>query len=438
MEGTDQRELFTETTKTTIVSDNGAVLKLNARVSPGQCLFLRNDQSGREILCKVLAPRQAGEAGYTELQFTAYDPNFWNGSSTQPAASVAQKPTVQKEIEAPMDRSAPAPTRESLAPIGDEAPTTVPEAPAAAPGNPLLEPAHAFLEPSNRPAESAAKDPLPDWDEARDAQLLAALAAMNGGTKPLRESAPKETKVQGDTGQQAATADVSEQDQESSNTASEAPELPTPAFAIRRFREFRPRKNLVFVGIAASLVIAAVLGIAWHVKRRFSTHNVIRPSAVSALPQKQAQPAATQPSPIPAPAVAQNPPAKTAEAAAAPAAANAAATRTFASTDQPALGHATHQMSKQTNPGETIRAKIISQAPPAIPPWAKGLDLYPEVQLDALIDEKGNVVEAKPISGPRLLQPAAQRAVALWIFEPALSNGKPIASRMVLTVQFQK
>jgi hypothetical protein len=87
---------------------------------------------------------------------------------------------------------------------------------------------------------------------------------------------------------------------------------------------------------------------------------------------------------------------------------------------------------------EIIPPQIVSQAAPNVPPWAKGLDVDLVVQLNALIDEKGNLAETTPVSGPRLLQPAAQRAVALWVFEPALSNGKPIASHMLLTVQFQK
>jgi outer membrane biosynthesis protein TonB len=84
-----------------------------------------------------------------------------------------------------------------------------------------------------------------------------------------------------------------------------------------------------------------------------------------------------------------------------------------------------------------VPAKIVSQEPPAIPAWATGLEADEVVKLDALIDEKGNVVETKLISGPRILQHEAERAVALWVFEPALSDGKPIATRMVLTVQFQ-
>ena len=35
-----------------------------------------------------------------------------------------------------------------------------------------------------------------------------------------------------------------------------------------------------------------------------------------------------------------------------------------------------------------------SQSLPSIPPWAKGLDMDGIVQLDALIDENGNVAEA--------------------------------------------
>src|SRR5271169_5831324 len=77
VEGTERRELFTETTKTTLVFENGAVVNLNARVSLGQCVFLRNDQSGREILCKVLKWRQVGESGYADLEFTGRESRFW-------------------------------------------------------------------------------------------------------------------------------------------------------------------------------------------------------------------------------------------------------------------------------------------------------------------------------------------------------------------------
>jgi outer membrane biosynthesis protein TonB len=100
--------------------------------------------------------------------------------------------------------------------------------------------------------------------------------------------------------------------------------------------------------------------------------------------------------------------------------------------------HAVHRKAEEPSEAKTIPAKIVSQTQPSLPPWATGLDADPVVQVEVSIDEKGNVVETKAVSGPRLLQASAQRAVGIWIFEPALSDGKPIASHMVVTVEFQK
>jgi outer membrane biosynthesis protein TonB len=103
-----------------------------------------------------------------------------------------------------------------------------------------------------------------------------------------------------------------------------------------------------------------------------------------------------------------------------------------------ASGQPKHRHTKGPNGGETIPARIVAQPPPAIPKWAKGLDTDGVVTVDALIDEKGNLRATKALSGPRVLQHEAERAVALWIFEPALTDGKPTATHMVLTVQFQR
>jgi outer membrane biosynthesis protein TonB len=93
---------------------------------------------------------------------------------------------------------------------------------------------------------------------------------------------------------------------------------------------------------------------------------------------------------------------------------------------------------KNANSEGLIPAKILSQAQPAIPAWAKTLDLNPVVQLDAMIDSNGNLTSARPISGPRILYGEAERAVALWIFQPAMDDGKPTATHMTLTVEFQR
>jgi protein TonB len=87
---------------------------------------------------------------------------------------------------------------------------------------------------------------------------------------------------------------------------------------------------------------------------------------------------------------------------------------------------------------ENIPAKILSAPQPPFPTWAKKLDVGSVVRLDAVIDEKGNLGQTKIVAGPRLLERAAQQAVQLWIFEPAQLNGRPAATHMVLTVEFQR
>jgi len=114
------------------------------------------------------------------------------------------------------------------------------------------------------------------------------------------------------------------------------------------------------------------------------------------------------------------------------------ASKSAAGGDQDAIGQAKRRSLKAQNAGETIPPRIVAQPAPAIPPWAKGLDTDGVVKVDALIDERGNLRSTKALSGPRVLQHEAERAVALWIFEPALTDGKPTATHMVLTVQFQR
>jgi hypothetical protein len=456
VDGTEQRELFTETTNTTLVFDNGAVLKLNARVTPGQCVFLRNDRSEREILCKVLESRQAG---YTDLEFTVYDPNFWYIPAEQPAAA-APTPEPQKEMEAPMVVSDPAPTVESGSSTSEEIPVTVPGTWTTAPA-------------SHSPEATDESIP-PDWDEAKDAELHAVLAAMEASSQGQPESSKKETKqtapeASAKVGKQSETSSgKAGSDKTISNTTSEAKVLSSPASQTRSLRELIATQNPIAVRIAASLLIVGALGFAWHAMSGLFHSN--QPSVASTQSRPQA-PAGTPASQTPAstgatnannagaspsqstqkiqPTQAQSPVAAVAQRPATTTA-NAGAGRENKGTEDSAAPAAPKVVSadqaapvpaintSETKTAEITPAKIVSQTPPTLPEWAKDLDMDEVVKLDALIDEKGNVVEAKPLSGPRLLQAAAERAVTLWVFEPALSDGKPIASRMVLTVQFQE
>jgi Gram-negative bacterial TonB protein C-terminal len=472
VEGAERRELFTETTKTVLVSDNGAVLKLDAKVLPGQCVFLRNEKSGREILCKVLGSR---EAGYTDLEFTVYDPKFWEVPAEQ-APSNAPKPQAKKEIEEVMSNSAPVPSVESWAPASTEIPAANPESATSALTAPLPGTRESSASPSNGTDGADTKDAVPDWDEARDAQLVALLASMDGKSKARRES-PKPAKDPGDAASAAPSPDAANQAAHTdSKVAGGGAAALSPIFAtVGKIRDFVAKQNPIYVGAVAVVLIAVMAVGVWHARSSPAPVNN-RLSAFSVPATQQVPTAAAQAPGTPSAGAASvnngGPPSggtspnarplteaqKNGVAVAksvTPATASSDAPRSgndadsaessqprfvepAANSDENGAGHEIHRNSNQTKNAENVPAKIVSQTQPDIPTWAEGLDIDPLVKLDALIDEKGNLVEAKPISGPRVLQASAQRAVALWVFEPGLSDGKPAATHMTLTVKFQK
>lgn len=594
VEGTDQRELFTETTKTTLVFANGAVVKLNAKLTPGQCIFLRNDRSEKEILCKVLDSRRAGQAGYTDLEFTSYDPKFWDVSDHQPAVAAAapklsaqdkleaaanspiatpsaesgasgnrQKSDAQKKIEAAVKNlastpsadetpvpaeqlsetgtnlswekmmetadevPAAAPRNESSTPEGDEIPARDPEPPTTsqttstlvASAAPLvLESPHESLShlPSRKGTETPASaevftrnespaivpesaatsqtattllaSPTPivleaaheslaalkkheptdeelDWNAVKDAEMLAALAKMEAGSKANQDPNAKEPA--------SAKAQAIAETDPAVAAAAEAKALSKAAArAGNTLRELTTVEKPVAIGIAAGFLLAASLALFWHMKSSLTPPSSSRPVAAASTSSqpKQTAPSSAAPSQTSAPStganagtaptqqsaatatqkpgasVAQNSvtapgtaggsPSKGAQDSAVAAAKLAAARGELTRADQEVLGLTTHR--KGSGNEDNAPARIVSQAAPAMPIWAQGTEMDHVVTLDALIDEKGNLVETKPLTGSHLLWPEAQRAVAIWVFAPAMKNGTPTSSRMVLTVQFQK
>jgi len=78
MEGSDQREPFSETTSTVLVLATGAVIRLSSSVAPGQLLFLTNEKTRKEVVCQVVKSKNYRSAsGYVELEFTEPVLGFW-------------------------------------------------------------------------------------------------------------------------------------------------------------------------------------------------------------------------------------------------------------------------------------------------------------------------------------------------------------------------
>ena len=56
--------------------------------------------------------------------------------------------------------------------------------------------------------------------------------------------------------------------------------------------------------------------------------------------------------------------------------------------------------------------------------------------VEASVDQSGNVVATKVISGPPMLRQAAVDALRRWKYQPAMLNGEPVAVQITVTIQF--
>jgi periplasmic protein TonB len=57
--------------------------------------------------------------------------------------------------------------------------------------------------------------------------------------------------------------------------------------------------------------------------------------------------------------------------------------------------------------------------------------------ISASIDANGNVVAAKALRGPLLLQQSAVDSVKQWKYSPAQENGKPVPAQVTVSVDFR-
>jgi periplasmic protein TonB len=73
---------------------------------------------------------------------------------------------------------------------------------------------------------------------------------------------------------------------------------------------------------------------------------------------------------------------------------------------------------------------------PRYPVIAKQAQIQGTVIIDAVIDEHGDVVQARVVSGPALLIPSALQTVLKWKYEPSYLNGEPISVEMHVEVHF--
>jgi outer membrane biosynthesis protein TonB len=464
-------ELFSENATTVLVFENGAALNLRSRLSVGQSVFLHNTQNGKEVLCKVLEAPPEGETGYTDLEFTNAIANFWDADSQsdtqavqedaqpqshvptgspaddplammlqtaskidvpsmskpggEPAAAMREELMAAHEM-APDPAAAPVP-----APDFEAAATTERPSPAAAPSGEQID---AALKQMSGAAQAAAAEGSeaanPDEEKhiaalmARDARLAKFAAFKEKQAEKLQRDATEKQSAKGE--------DKPGKESESSKEAAAPKSLPMQMSLVEQLTS---GKNATYLTIGVGVLILVAVGLIWHAMSSSFTQPA-RPRATSAPVATTApEPAATSPA-MPA-----------ASAPGAPATASAAAVepKSTPRSVEPKLrretgatdGAETRNRRPSASGDDGIEpAIVLSQPQPTLPPWAKDMEVDGVVKIDALIDEKGNVADTRVLSGPRGLQREAERALGLWVFEPARQNGKAIPSHLTLSVEF--
>ena len=81
-------------------------------------------------------------------------------------------------------------------------------------------------------------------------------------------------------------------------------------------------------------------------------------------------------------------------------------------------------------------AEAIKKIPPVYPALARAQKISGKVEVEAEINDNGDVFRAKAVSGPDMLRPAAEEALRKWKFKPASVDGINIPSKARITVAF--
>ncbi len=87
--------------------------------------------------------------------------------------------------------------------------------------------------------------------------------------------------------------------------------------------------------------------------------------------------------------------------------------------------------------GRVKPPRAISTPEPLYPSLAKQARIQGDVQIDAVIDTHGNVVEMQVLSGHPLLIPAALEVLRTWKYEPTYLNEEPVSVQLIVTIRFR-
>ncbi len=467
----EERDLFAESTTTVLVFEKGGVIRLTAAVTPGQLLFLSNEESKREVVTQVIRKRAYRPTEcYVELEFTEPAPGFWG---TEFSAATALLPKDEKLIAAAelisslettedeLDEATPPPSAEQVEALRREVealrtqinllqgqtPPAQMESPGAVSNPPPVPPVD--VPPPQTEAATYQSEKAP-WTE-----LSADVTPGEGEQKPQRAYTPH-------------------QDLPAKPALVFRKSMLPPKRSFRARGQFTPGFRAGMLRLAVlSAVLAASIGFVWH-KRWFPwMHQSIKFSVSSfagGVTTKVTPPGTSSPGSVSTATQPAKANSGTSEPlsvkSATPATGSASVTsaelasgsENGSSAYEVVAKSSTKEISKREasvaarpSPVRPLPAKLVTPVPASgtiVPPKlikseravASLEDLRDfetgAVVIDAIVDTDGNVTSPTVLSGPPSLRRPALEAVKYYRYQPATQNGRPVATHVTLKIQF--
>ena len=468
----EERDLFAENTTTVLVFEKGGVIRLAAAVSPGQLLFLTNEESKREVVTQVIRKRAYRPTEcYVEVEFTEAVPGFWG---TEFSAATALLPKDAKEAAAAELIASAETTEDELdqaaqPPSAAEVEALKKEVEALRSQLDLLQsPAEPELPSAVTPTPNAPAAPCLAASPEGQAEEQGAPVAYAHTTSLISQALPLDAEIE------AAWVPPAEQMPAPKPTLVFRKSLPPRKRSFRARGEFTPGFRLGMLRLAIlSCILGALIGTAWYkgwlpgigqpkkipvsswaggvttpVSRRVpvtatETPATNAPTLINGASINGTSPGMGLPSD----------PAKRAvsggEKGLNPSAPSVVVEKPLErdrNTPAASLAKTTSTHSAPTkiaNSVQALGANSIDVPPKLIKSERATASLDDlrdfetgSVVIDAIIDAGGSVTAMKVLSGPPSLRWPALQALKNYKYQPAMQNGRPVAAHVTVKIQF--
>jgi TonB family protein len=465
----EERDLFAESATTVLVFEKGGVIRLLAAVTPGQLLFLSNEESKREVVTQVIRKRAYRPMEcYVELEFIEPAPGFWG---TEFSAATALLPKDAKVIAAAemiasaettedeLDEATPPPSAEQVAALRREVEALRSQ----------LNLLHGQTQPaqmestgsiSSPPPVPPVDAPPPQAGTPTYQSEKVAWAELTADVAPAATEPPKSPRVY----------------------TPEQELLPKPALDFhvpvpKRSRSFRARgqftpgfRSGMFRLAVLSGVLAALIAFVWY-KRWLPWMHESTKFSVSSFAGGVTTKVATPETSAAGPATSATQPTKANTGINEPLSSKGATSGTGSPEVAPAnemeTGSSAYEVVAKPAPRDNKHAASVAARPSPVHPLptkmvtpiatATGNIVPPKlvkseravasledlrdfetgsVIIDAIVDTDGNVISPTVLSGPPSLRRPALEAVKYYRYQPATQNGRAVAAHVTVKIQF--